>query len=116
MIHATAQRSLHLLDEEEFTSMVALTSTVTVHNGFGHWLTITNIGAKNDAEVMVYDSLYPSDTYIQKQIATLLRNTEKEVKVNIMDMQMQSGTCDCGLFAIATATSLLNGTYPGGIT
>ena len=31
-----------------------------VHNGFGHWLTITNIGASSSAEVVVYDSLHPS--------------------------------------------------------
>ena len=88
-----------------------------VHNGFGHWLTLTNIGADGDAEVMVYDSLYPSiGTFLQKQIATLLRTREKEIKVNIMNMQVQSGTCDCGLFALATATSLLNGVNPGAIT
>ena len=31
-----------------------------IHNRFGHWLTVTNIGAESDAEVMAYDSLYPS--------------------------------------------------------
>ena len=88
-----------------------------MHNGFGHWLTVTNIGADSDSEVMVYDSLYPSiGTFVQKQIATLLRTGEKKIKVNIMNMQMQSGTCDFGLFAIATATSLLNGTYPETVT
>ena len=88
-----------------------------MHNGFGHWLTLTNIGAEGDTEVMVYDSPYPLiGTFVQKQIATLLRTREKEIKVNIMNMQVQSGTCDCGLFAIATATSLLNGANPGAIT
>ena len=88
-----------------------------IHNGFGHWLTITNIGAESDAEVMVYGSLYPSiGTFVQKQIAALLQTKQKEIKVNIMNMQIQSGTCDCGLFALATATSLINGTLPGAIT
>ena len=65
---------------------------------------------------MVYDSLYTSiGTFVQKQITTLHRTME-EVKVNIMNMQVQAGTCDCGLFAIATATSLLNSTNPGAIT
>ena len=88
-----------------------------VHNGFGHWLTVTNIGAESAAEVMVYDSLYPSiSMFMQKQIATLLHTSQKEIKVNIMNMQVQSGTCDCGLFAIATATSLVNGVHPGAVT
>ena len=65
----------------------------------------------------MYDSLYPwIGTFVQKQIATLLRTRGKEIKVNIMNMQVQSGTCDCGLFAIATATSHLNGANPGAIT
>ena len=30
-----------------------------------------------------------------------------------MDVQMQSGTYDCGLFAIAFATALVGGEHPG---
>ena len=82
-----------------------------VHNGFGHWLTVTNIGADSDAEIMVYESLYPSiGTFVQK-----LHTDQNEIKVNIMNMQVQSGTCDCGLFALTTATSLVNGIHPGAI-
>ena len=28
-----------------------------VHNGLGHWLMITNIGATGSAEVMIYDNI-----------------------------------------------------------
>ena len=60
-----------------------------IHIGFGHWLTVTNIGAESDAEVMAYDSLYPSiGTFVQKQIAALLHTKQKEIKVNIMNMQI----------------------------
>ena len=63
---------------------------------------------------MVYDSLYPSvGTYIQKQIAALLHTREPEIKVHMIDMQIQAGTCDCGLFAIAAATALAHGIQPG---
>ena len=31
-------------------------------------------------------------------------------------MQIQAGTCDCGLFAIATTTALLSGFEPGACT
>ena len=87
-----------------------------IHNGFGHWLTITNIGAESDAEVMVYDSLYPSiGTFVQRQIAALLHTEQKKIKVNTTNMQIQPGNCDCGLFALTTATSPINGTLPGAI-
>ena len=36
-----------------------------LHNGFGHWLTISTIGATSPSEVFVYDSLYYSiGTYV----------------------------------------------------
>ena len=88
-----------------------------VHNGFGHWLTISNIGSNGGAEIMVYDSLHPSiNTFVQKQIAAMLKTREDEIRVNVMNMQMQAGTCDCGLFAVATATSLMHGIHPGECT
>ena len=88
-----------------------------MYNGLGHWLTVTNIGAESNAEVMVYDNLYPSiGTFIQKQVAAFLLTDQKENKVNIMNMQVQSGTCDCGLIVITTATSLVKGVHPGTIT
>ena len=69
-----------------------------LHNGHGHWLTVTNIGAQGAAEVLVYDSLYASiSTSVQKQIAALLHTSNKEITVNIMEIQTQAGTCDCGL-------------------
>lgn len=88
-----------------------------LYNGHGHWLTITNLGAESKDEVLVYDSLYPSvSTCVHKQIAALLHTSSREIRVKIMDMQIQAGTCDCGLFAIATATALLSGGQPGACT
>ena len=61
-----------------------------IHYGFGYWLIITNIGAESDAEVMVYDSLW----HICTEAVALLHTEQKEIKVNIMNVQIQSGTCD----------------------
>ena len=48
---------------------------VVLHDGHGHWLTVTNIGAERDTEVLVYDSLYPSiGSFVQKEIAAILSN------------------------------------------
>ena len=62
--------------------------------------------------MMVYDSLYSTlSLHIQKQIAALLHTTARKIKVNMMDLQ--AGTSDCGLFAIASATALAHGIQPG---
>ncbi len=44
--------------------------------------------------------------HVKKQISALFRSPEKLIQVKIMDMHMQCGISDCGLFAIATATAL----------
>ena len=49
-------------------------------------------------------------------MATMMRRTETEIQVDVRDMQIQPGTCDCGVFSIATATALLNGVHPGECT
>ena len=85
-----------------------------LHNGFGHWLTISTIGATSPSEVFVYDSLYYSiGTYVKRQIAAIMHRHEEKIIVNVMDVQKQAGGCDCGLFAIAFATALANGKQPG---
>jgi len=48
------------------------------------------------------------------QVRQLVENIcGSEISINIHDeMPKQTGTTDCGVFAIATATSLLYGTSP----
>ena len=81
-----------------------------VHNGFGHWLTVTNIGAESHSDVMLW-CLYPSiDTLYKSRLLHFdLHTNEIEIKVNIMNMQVQFETCDCSLFVIASVTSLAPG-------
>ena len=84
-----------------------------LHNGHNHWLTISTIGAKKD-EVFIYDSLYNSvSTKVKTQIAALLAAKGESIKLSFVNVQKQSGGCDCGLFALAFATALVNGTNPG---
>ena len=46
--------------------------TQVLHNGHGHWMTISTVGAR-EAEVLVYDSLYPSvSSCVKRQVAALL--------------------------------------------
>ena len=87
--------------------------TQVLHNGHGHWLTISTIGAQ-EAELLVYDSLYPSiSSSVKRQIAALLATDHDEITLRHMNVQMQSSTYDCGLFAIAFATAPVHGEHPG---
>ena len=84
-----------------------------LHNGHDHWLTISTIGAAKD-EVFVFDSMYASvSTKVKHQIAALLATQTKAIKLSFVDVQKQSGGYDCGLFALAFATALVNGINPG---
>ena len=85
-----------------------------VHDGFGHWLTISTIEAASPTEVFVYDSMYASiNTNVKRQIAAIMARPEEKMTVKIMDVQKQAGGSDCGLFAIAFATALVNGNQLG---
>ena len=50
---------------------------------------------------------------LKHQIAALLATKEKKFSVHFMDVQMQAGGDDCGVFAIAFATALCCGHPPG---
>ena len=44
----------------------------------------------------------------------MLATPNAAINVKYMDAQMQCGSADCGIFAIAFATTLANGEKPGG--
>ena len=67
-----------------------------LHNGHGHWLTISCCSALCKA-----------------QIAALLATKQPAVELKFMDVQMQAGGYDCGLFTIAFATAIVFGKQPG---
>ena len=81
----------------------------TVHVNNNHWITIS---ASNSAEhVEAYDSL--NATKVSEQTLKLInRYHGSSCTVKLMNMQQQKGSKDCGLFAIATATSICYGDDP----
>ena len=87
-----------------------------LHNGAGHWLTVSNIGATNckgKPEIFVYDSMYQSvGSFAKTQIAAMLASEQAQIDVKMMNVQRQEGGSDCGLFAIAFAPALVNGIQP----
>ena len=85
-----------------------------LHDGYGHWFTVSTIGAQASYEVFIYDSMLCSlGGHGRKQVAALLACPEKEISIKMMKVQQQEGKNDCGLFAIAFATALANGVQPG---
>ena len=70
------------------------------------WLCVSMIEC-SPGEVALYDSLLSKTKVhpqIIKQIATIRNTKETHLTIKIMHSQGQTGTNDCGLFAIATAT------------
>ena len=58
--------------------------------------------------------MYSSCSYHSKtQIASILATKEPVIKLKYIDVQMQSGQSDCGIFEIAFATALAHGLQPG---
>lgn len=70
-----------------------------------HWIMVSTVRCPANT-INVYDSmnLRLSSTN-EKVIADLLRCTERDITVNYVQVQYQSGGSDCGLFALAFATS-----------
>ena len=86
---------------------------VRILHGAGHWITAGTIGTEHP-NVFVYDSLYCSPPVVVKQqTASLLATQKPKIPRKYVDVQMQSGGNDCGLFAIAFATALCLGELPG---
>ena len=71
-----------------------------------HWLCVSTVGCP-PSTINVYDSLHGDlDAHSKKLVAD---PKQKHINVCYADVQCQSGTNDCGLFAIGFATSLCFG-------
>ena len=77
-----------------------------------HWFTISTIGCKHGV-VRVYDSAsYYVTRCNREEITALLCANMKTITLGYMNVHLQGGTSDCGLFASAYATSLCNADDP----
>ena len=83
-----------------------------LHVHDNHWITLSNIEDDKNT-VSIYDSLLQSPDHTVKQlVAAYLHTTEPTFTLNVRNVQHQSNTSDCGVFAIANATTLLDGERP----
>ena len=75
-----------------------------------HWVTVSSVGCPF-VHVKLYDSGRSGTVSItvKQQIATILHTSQNLILVDLPQVQKQSGSSDCGLFAIAYATSVIKG-------
>ena len=79
---------------------------VQILNTGNHWFTVSTVGTSHPT-VKIYDSLYShAGPDVQALIASLLATTKGEIIAKFIDVPLQSGLNDCGLFAIAIALGL----------
>jgi len=83
-----------------------------LHTGGDHWICATTIGTASGKKVLVYDSAYTrwDDTTIcllKVQFCCLASNISI-----VKSVQKQHGGKECGLYAIANATSVAFGKDP----
>lgn len=79
-----------------------------------HWVTVSNIGCK-DAEINFYDSIYRKPSVpceCLQQITSIFNFSMPNIKLHFPDIKKQTGTDDCGLFAIAVAVALCSNLVP----
>ena len=69
-----------------------------------HWIVATTISSSSSETIYVFDSLYTSIDAPTSDLIKRIFNGAPEIVMK--DCQKQIGTKDCGLFAIAIATTL----------
>ena len=83
-----------------------------LNSGGSHWVAMSTVGC-TPATVQWLDSFHGSPTLSQQQlVADMLQTKEDKILINTMNVQMQVGGSDCGLFALAFITAVLNGQDP----
>ena len=79
-----------------------------IHVAKSHWAGLSNVFSESGS-ANLYDSLHtiPSEEgSIVRQACIMMRYSGEILKINVVDVQVQSGFNDCGLFAIAMAIYL----------
>ena len=70
-----------------------------------HWLCA--VVSEDKSEIKIYDSLYSTAKIsVMDKLIDLIHSNYEKVTFNFMNTHQQSGTSDCGVFAIAAATSI----------
>ena len=73
-----------------------------LHNGVAHWVAISTFNCK-PGEIMLMYSLFKGrvSVHIKKQICFIMNSKEREIKIKVAGVQLQTNGIDFGLYAIA---------------
>ena len=85
-----------------------------VHISLGHWACLSNKFSP-EGSVDLFDSLHTvpeEDDTILPQVCSILHTPEPTITTNVVNVGLQEGGSDCGLFAIAMAYDLCAGVDP----
>ncbi len=78
-----------------------------------HWLTVEGV---SPSVARVYDSMnYTTSMDTQSQIAAVMQCMAASITLEVQNVQLQIGSSDCGLYAIAYATDLCYGNNPSNL-
>ena len=115
--------------KRQFPNMKGLQSTLVLHNtehcehvgldcdsvqvihqsSRNHWIAC----AVKQQEVYIYDSMQPSNGQLPIDTKSILKNLYGDLQEFITsDVTQQTGTLDCGLFAVAFVTAVCHGVDP----
>ena len=89
-------------------------SVQILHVNGNHWITVSTLmSTESDDDVIVYDSLNSCVSHGTKmQLANVIKTSKKSLKIKIASVNKQVGFDDCGVFAAAYCTALVNGQDP----
>ena len=80
-----------------------------------HWACLTNKFTSSNQTVNLYDSLHTIPEKlgsIVRQACSILKTKASTVTIDVINVQLQEGGSDCGLFALAMATDLCRDNDP----
>ena len=89
-----------------------------LHVHDSHWITTSNVNAKDQGVytdcIHVYDSAMPLkvNPRIKQVVCSFYKCPSDTLRFEIMNIQVQNNSYDCGLFAVACATSIVHGVDP----
>lgn len=83
-----------------------------LHTGNAHWVCVSSVGCE-DGTVNLYDSLYHNIILneVQEQVLNLVGRSNF-TSIQVVPVQQQTNSSDCGVFAATFATCLAYGIHP----
>lgn len=84
-----------------------------IHSNENHWVCVSNIGCKSQV-LKVYDSAQTGDLSIDalESIAAIIQSPKRNIYLQFPEVQQQTDSYSCGLFALAYACTLAEGNDP----